>query len=72
MTQGGDSQPVSLVATWLWPSRKKAPYSFTYDPRKCCNSRLLHPQSGCSCPHGGCSHGKGFGAPLGTASPWGF
>lgn len=54
MTQGGDSQPVSL-ATWLWPSRKKAPYSFTHDPRKCRNSRLLHPQSGCSCPRGGCS-----------------
>lgn len=44
MAQGGDSQPVSLVATWLWPSRKKAPYSFTHDPRKCRNSRLLHPQ----------------------------
>lgn len=44
VAQGGDSQPVSLVATWLWPSRKKAPYSFTHDPRKCRNSRLLHPQ----------------------------
>lgn len=72
VTQGGDSQPVSLVATWLWPSRKKAPYSFTHDPRKCRNSRLLHPQSGCSCPHGGCSRVTqlGFGAPPGTASPW--